>query len=114
MRIPLVLSLAALAAVPTTADAALKKCGKTPSKTYDVSVSGASCAFAMATYRATIAYDNKHHFVSGVSRNYSITVQGKPMDCRANARAHGQFDFACNDLNRYGQRIVRLDNATLP
>jgi hypothetical protein len=35
------------------------------------------------------------------------------LDRRANARAHGQFDFSCNDINRGGSRIVKLDNQTV-
>jgi len=34
------------------------------------------------------------------------------MDCRAIARAHGAFDLACNNLNRGGARVVRLDDQT--
>lgn len=109
-----------LAVAPAlAADPAPRNCGLTPSKTYLVRVDAAStCAFGTATYKAMVAYDAGPGFISAVSKNFTLNVSSAghtiTMDCRANARAHGQFDFACNSLNRRGTRVVKLDNQTLP
>ena len=121
-RITLLLALAGslLAVTPAlAADPAPRTCGLTASKTYLVRVDAAStCTFGTATYKAMVVYDSGPGFVSAVSKNFTLNVSSAghtiTLDCRANARAHGQFDFACNNLNRGGTRVVKLDNQTLP
>jgi ribosomal protein L37E len=111
------LTIALLAAGSAAAtDPAPRRCGDTPSGTYAVRVDrGSTCGFGMATYRAIAA---RNDFVSAVSKNFTVRVSSAghatTMDCRANARAHGQFDFACNTINRGGSQVVVLANKTLP
>lgn len=118
---PLVLGLALAAAAPAVAatDPAPKNCGLTPPKYHRIRVDrGSTCGFGLATYRALKAYSDKQGFVSAVEKSFVLKPRYKgktyPMDCRALARAHGEFDFYCNDLNRRGTHVVRFDNATLP
>lgn len=113
----LTVAVAVGASPAPAAPAAPKDCGRTPSGTYRMRVdAGSPCRFAVATWRAIFAGDRS--FPAAVSRNFRLRVrdgeQKVTLDCRANARAHGEFDFACNDLNRYGSHIVRLRNLTLP
>jgi hypothetical protein len=111
---------ALLAAAPAAATSpAPKHCGETPNKRYAVRVDQASaCSFGMATYRSIVDYDRRAGFVAAVSKNFTLRVTDSgrtvTMDCRANARAHGEFDFACNNLNRGGRRVVKLDTLMLP
>lgn len=113
----LVVPVLAVASAPAATHPALTVCGLTPSKAYLVSVdAGSTCAFGMATYRAAVAIDR--NFVAAVSVRYTLKVQSArdrvTLDCRNDARAHGQFDISCNNLDRGGTRVVRIDNQTLP
>ena len=115
------LALLALAAPAAAADPAPKDCGKTPSGRHFVHVDAkASCAFATATYQALKAYDEGPGFVPAVEKDFELKVayRGRKvrLDCRALVSAHGEFDYYCNNLNRYGSRVVRFETQrpTLP
>lgn len=121
----LTLFAAAIAALGLAAPVSLasspapKDCGLTPNKHFRIHVDADSpCTFGTHTYEALVRYDRTHRgesgFISGESKNFELDVSGVVMDCRALARAHGEFDFYCNDLNRRGTHVVRMDNETLP
>ena len=123
MRTPLVLSLAALAVAvaPASANtgAAPKDCGLSPSKYLHIYVDKAStCAFGVATWRALKAYSNTHAFPSAVEKNFVLVPSTNghrvTLDCRALARAHGEFDYYCNNLNRRGTHVVQMDTTMEP
>jgi len=113
------ISALAITAPAQAANPAPKDCGLTPNKHFRIHVDQElPCAFGKQTYDALALYDRTHRgesgFISGESKNFELDVTGVIMDCRALARAHGEFDFYCNDLNRRGNRVVRMDNETLP
>jgi hypothetical protein len=95
-------------------------CGLTPSKTYKVRVDqGSRCDFGIATWHAIFHNSpTPDPFGAAESVNFTVNVpyhhHDITMDCRSIARAHGEHDYACNDLNRGGTRVVKLDNQTLP
>jgi hypothetical protein len=113
-------ALAVTAAPASAADPAPKDCGKTPSGRHFLHVdAGSKCDFGIATYRALKAYDEAEGFIPAVEKDFVLKVayRGRKvkLDCRALVRAHGEFDYYCNNLNRWrGTRVVRFDNATLP
>ncbi|MFL5846522.1 MAG: hypothetical protein ACJ762_17695 [Solirubrobacteraceae bacterium] len=120
-------SFAVLAALAFAAPAAAavspvpKDCGETPSGRHAIHVDANSdCDFGAATAKALKAYDEQGPgFVPAVEKDFVLKVAYKghkvKMDCRALVRAHGEFDFYCNNLNRFrGFRVVRFDNLTLP
>jgi len=122
MRIPTALALMLLAAAPAAArtNPAPQSCGLTPNKHYEINIDADSrCEFGFATYHALQSYDkNVHQFYSADERNFTLNVSYNghrtKMDCRSLTRAHGELDFYCNNLNRYGTHVVHFDNATLP
>jgi len=103
--------------------AAPRACGYSRSGTYAIRVNaGTPCAFGRSTYRAFAravsgadsALNAKLGQEAGAAFNFTLRVGRTTLDCRANGLAHDQFDIACNDVNRYGTRIVDLLNATEP
>ncbi|MCW2992163.1 MAG: hypothetical protein JWM73_2757 [Solirubrobacterales bacterium] len=127
IRSSLVLAtLAALvsAAPAAAADAAPKDCGPTPSGNHDIHVdAGSKCAFGLATYQALKTFDETHTgsdgFIAAVDKDFKLRVPSNGhkvrLDCRAIARAHGVFDFYCNNMNTWGgTRVVRFDATNLP
>ena len=111
-----------LAAAPASAvDLAPRDCGKSPTRNHYIHVDAHStCGFGLATWRALRDYsEDGPGFIPAVEKDFKLRVAHKGrkvrLDCRAIVRAHGEFDFYCNNLNRWrGSRVVRFDNATLP